>query len=772
MERFVLRLARFSRFHLSCLAYGEALLMRTADRPALPDPDAGAYDKSATDYLQIRDYIRIVYRRRWIIVGILAVGLLCGILRNWMTEPIYEARTTLQIDIDLNVLGVDRPLVPLDQRDWMREFLPTQLGILQSRNLARVAHDELTRTDRSNPGGNNLAITPNGPATSETADLGTSRVPTVDEIVLGRTVSVLKDSRLVNVGFRSTDPALSAQVANALARAYLQQNVEFRSRTSGEASDWLAKQVGELRKLVEESETSLQRYRTEHGADALITDRLGAEQQNIVVQKLAALQAAQTKARTDTIERMAQYNQLVAAKANREPLDTVPAIASNSYIQGLKVELAALQRQLAQASNDLGDRHPEIIKLQGAVQNAERKLQTEISNAARAIENDFEAARSRERELVADLARQKLEVQVLNGKAVEYTALEREASSNREVLDRLLQRARETALTRDLQTSNIRIVDWAEAPGLPILPRKERNLLLGFFGSGGLALALVFVLEVFNTRLRSPEDVKQHLRIPVLGAVPRVKPLNGRASLLLGHTMPGQFAEMLRGVRTNLILAPELGEGHTLLITSSEPSEGKTTSAASIAVSIAQLKQRVLLIDADLRKPRLHEMFEEEQQPGLADVLMGKTSSRDFRKTKVSGLWLMPAGSTLSNPTDLLASARFSKLIEELRAHFDWLVLDSSPVLAVADPCVIARVASGVLLVVDCGRTSREVATAAVQRLEAVRAPILGAMLNRVVLGSGGESYLPYYHRNYKAYYPQHENSLLPPKLPSAPLQG
>jgi len=738
--------------------------MRSTDRPTLSDP-GGESDKSATDYLQIRDYIRIVSRRRWIIIGILAVGLLCGVLLNWMTPPVYEARSTVQIDIDLNILGVERPLVPLDQRDWMKEFLPTQLGILQSRDLARRAHDELTRTPYSNTGPSK------GLTASQTPDAAARRVPTVDEIVRGRTVSLVKDSRLVNIGFRSTDPLQSSQVSNALARAYLQQNLEFRSKTSGEASEWLTKQVGELRKLVEQNEAALQRYRTEHGAEALMTDRLGTEQQNIVVQKLAALQVAETKARTETIERLAEYRQLQAAKANQEPLDTVPAISSNSYIQGLKVEVAGLQRQLAQASKELGERHPEIIKLQGAVQNADRKLQTEISNVARAIENNYEAARSRERELDADLARQKVEVQSLNGKAVEYTALEREATSNREVLDRLLQRSRETALTRELQTSNIRIVDWAETPTIPILPRVERNLLIALFGSGGFALALIFVLEAFNTRLRSPEDVRQYLRIPVVGAVPRVKPLKGRAALLLGNAIPGRFAEMLQAVRTNLVLAPQLGAGRTLLITSSEPSEGKTTSAANIAVSLARLSQRVLLIDADLRKPRLHEVFGEDQQPGLADVLAGKTSGRDFRKTKVSGLWLMPAGSVFSNPADLLGSNRFSKLIEQLRSHFDWIVLDSSPVLAVADPCVIARVASGVLLVVDSGRTPREVATAAVERLEAVRAPLLGAMLNRVAVDRRSESYFPYYDGSYNAHYPQHEESFSPPELPSAPVK-
>jgi uncharacterized protein involved in exopolysaccharide biosynthesis len=457
--------------------------MRTTDRPASPDSGAGVYDKSATDFLHLRDYFRIVYRRRWIVMVMLAVGMLCGMLVNWMTKPVYEAQATIQMDMDLNVLGVDRPLVPLDQRDWMREFLPTQLGILESRNLARLAHDELTHTDRSKSDGSNVASASNAPSASESPNSGTTQAPAVDDIVKGRTVSLVKDSRLVNVGFRSTDPALSAQVANALARAYLQQNSEFRSRTTGDASDWLSKQVGELRKLVEESEAALQRYRTQHGADALMTDRLGTEQQNVVVQKLAALQAAETKARTETIEKTAQYNQLAAAKANREPLDTVPAIASNPYIQGLKGELATQQRQLTQASKELGERHPDIIKLKGAVENAERKLQTEISNAARAIENDFEAAKSRERQLVADLARQKLEVQSLNGKAVEYTALEREATSNREVLDRLLQRSRETALTRELQPTNIRVLDWADTPVFPILPRKSRNVVIGLFGA-------------------------------------------------------------------------------------------------------------------------------------------------------------------------------------------------------------------------------------------------------------------------------------------------
>jgi len=748
--------------------------MRFPDRLSRPDPSAGEFDNAPTDYLHFHDYFRILYRRRWVIAGIMVLGLSCGALYIWITVPVYEARATLQLDMDLNVLGIDRPLTPLDQRDWMREFLPTQLGILESRELARVARDLLQDANgsgaRSREVGGPSRDSALGQPEAGVAEPPLPYVPTVNEIVAGRAVSTVRDSRLVNIAFRSTEPALTSQVANALARAYLLQNLEFKTKATAEAADWLMKQVEEQRRLVENSEAALQQYRTEHGADALMANKSGVEQQNIVVQKLAELQAAETAARTQTIEKAAAYGQVVSALGTQAPLDTVPAIASNLNIQRLKGELSTLQRQLAQSSKELGERHPDIIKLQGAVQNGERNLQAELSNAARAIQGDFEAARVRERQLSAALQRQKAEVQALNGKAVLYTTLEREATTNREVLDTLLQRWREAELAQQLQTTNVRVLDWAEAPMSPVLPRENRTMLMAFAGSGMFALAFTFLLELFNTRLRSPEEVVQHLRIPVIGVVPQVKAKGGRTSLLLSNGTPAQYAELFQVVRTNLLLAPELAVGRTLLVTSAEPAEGKTVSAANIAMLLARLNQRVVLIDADLRNPQLHEVFGEEQAPGLADVLTGKTTSGVFRRTKLPGLWLMPAGSAVGNPSDLLGSVRFNELLQDVRNRFDWIVLDSSPVLAVTDPCLIARSVSGVLLVVDCGRTAREAAVAAVERLESVQATLVGAMLNRVVLKGPSSSYRPYYHRDYKVDYPHQEDSFRPAELPPARL--
>ena len=352
-------------------------------------------------------------------------------------------------------------------------YLPTQIGVLESADLARLAHEDLTHPSEATR----------------------KEVPSVADILAGRTVSNQKDTRLVDVGFESPDPALAADVANALARASVTLNLKTRSGTLSEASKWLARQVDEQRALVQASETALQRYREKHGADALFSDKVGEERQNIVVQRLAELQTAVTKAKEETIAKEAQYQQLRAIQAQHEPIDSLPAVASSSYIQSLKAELTTLQRQVEQASKELGERHPEMIKLQGAAQNAERKLQAEIANVVQGIRNDWEAAQSRERALVAALDRQKAAVQALNAKAGEYSALEREATSNREVLDKLLQRSREAAMGSELQSTNIRIVDEARIPPEPVLPRRDRNVMLAVVGSGAVAIALVFLLE-------------------------------------------------------------------------------------------------------------------------------------------------------------------------------------------------------------------------------------------------------------------------------------
>jgi capsular exopolysaccharide synthesis family protein len=677
------------------------------------------------DVIRIHDYFPMFYKRRWLILALLVLGGLAAAAYNWRSISIYEGRARLLIDGDANILGLDRPVV--DQRFGWRDFQPTQLGILQSRSLARRAREEMVKGNPRLP------------------------YPPAESIQKGLLLNPEKESRIVSIGFQSANPEVAARVANAVADAYVKQSLELRAQTAGEASAWLTEQVAQQRKLVAASEAALQRYRQEHGADVL-GDRKNGEQPSIVVQKLAELQEAVTRARSETIEKETQAAQLSAIAASQQSLDTLPAIASNSFIQSLKAELLRLQQQLAQTSEKLGERHPEIIKLRAATDNADRKVRAEIEKVAASIRIDRDAARARERALAAALERQKSAVTELNAKGVEYTALEREAEANRQQLDNLLQRSREAVLARDVPGNSARVLDAADVPEFPVLPRKTRNLALGVFAGGVFAIGLVFVLEIFNTRMTSPDDVTRHLHLRVLGVAPQVKPQTGDGALLLSDHASAQYTELLHGVRTSLVFAPELSTSRTLLVTSSQPGEGKTVAAANLAVSLARLNQRVLLIDADLRRPRLHDVFGFHQQPGLTDVLRGKASQGAVRKTKVPRLWLMPSGIPSRQAADLLGSERFRQLIECFREQFDWIVLDSPPVLSVTDACLITRVASGVLFVVGSGQTSRKIARAAVERLDAVGANLVGVLLNRADVDGDADAYLPFYHRDYQYY--------------------
>jgi capsular exopolysaccharide synthesis family protein len=733
------------------------------DPRSLPPGFGVETDVTATEFLHLHDYWRIVMRRRWLIVAFVVVGVAAAVVYNQRALTIFEARATLQIETDANVLALDRPLT--DRWDWMREFLPTQLGILSSRDIARMAHDQLagpasTPADPSTPVGPSMPVDASTPVGPSMPVDPSPPVPSIDQILAGRSVDAIKDTRLVTVSYRSTDPNEAARVANALATAYVERSSNYARRATGDASEWLAQQVEEQRRVLQAGEEALQRYREKNGADSLMADRLGAEQQNIVVQKLGELQGAVSKARADTIDKEAQYRQLLAIQESNGDVDALPAIGSNTYIQGLKGEVLNLQRQFAQTSQELGDRHPDLLKLRAALAESQQKLQREIDRAVQSIRNDFEAAQARERGLNQALDRQKAAVQALNSKTVQYTSLEREAETNREVLGKLMQRSREASLARSLQTTNVAIVDKAEIPRRPVLPRKARNMLIGLVAGAALAFGTVFGLEIFNTRLRSPEEVERHLHVSVLGVVPAVKLKEARRPLLLQSVETPQYAEQIHSLRTSVMMSPMFATSRVLLVTSAEPGEGKTQTAASLAMSIARLNQRVLLIDADLRKPSLHTLFNTDLSPGLGEMLTAAGTSSAFRKTKMPRLWVMPSGSVKLAPADLLGSEVFETLLELSQQRFDWVIIDSPPVMAVADPCLIARLASGVVFVVGSGQTRRDVSNAALQRLETAGAKIVGTVLNRADLHDRGFSYLPYYHRDYETHYPRLEASL------------
>ena len=363
-------------------------------------------------------------------------------------------------------------------------------------------------------------------------------------------------------------------------------------------------------------------------------------------------------------------------------------------------------------------------------------------------------AQQRERAYTEQLNQKKSEQMRLNSKSVEFKALSLEAQSARQVYDMLLQTANQTGMAGAYKGSNIQIVDAAEVPRWPILPNTSRDLTVSFLAGCLLAVGLVFGFEYLDSRIKTPDDLKMHLGLPFLGLVPVVPGKGEEPILLPGGNVPANFSEALRAIRTSVIFSSADEGSRSIVITSTAPHEGKTLVSSNLACALAQTGQRVVLVDGDMRRPRVHDMFGRAQEPGLSNVLVGTTRLRDaVGPTSIAHLHVLPAGHIPPNPAELLGSNRYIELMHELGLAYDWVIIDAPPVMAVTDAAVIAHAATGVVFVVGAEMTPRRNAVAAVDQLTAARAKFIGAVLNRVDVKRHAYYYSPYYRKDYTRAY-------------------
>ena len=729
-----------------------------AMRPVAP-PSPVTVDDRGT---HLTDYVRVLYKRRWTAIVTLFAVVLTATVYSFTATPVYEAHAKLLIDVE-NPNVVDFKEV-IEQDRARADYYQTQFNLLQSRSLARRTLDSLKLWDVLTPPAGtgkasatgavvqwvSMALGRPTPARAATPDETTRQSAAVDTLLQNLIVSPLRNSRIVDLRYRSSNPEQAAAIVNAHAHAYIEQNLEFKFMSSKEATDWLAQRLSEQRGAVEAAEAALQKYREQNNTIPM------GEQENIVVQKLSDLSAAVTRAKTERIEKEALHNQLLAIQNDRVALDTFPAILSNTFIQAQKAELATLQRQEAALSDRLGERHPDIIKIKSSIQAAESRLQGEIGKVVQSVRNQYLAAQAQEQSLAGALESQKHEALSMNRQAIEYGVLQREVESSRQIYDSLLQRAKETGISTELRTSNVRVVDLAETPGEPVSPRRGLNILLALLGGSFFGCCLAFLLEYVDNRIKSPDELKLHLGLPALGLIPSISPkvLQSGQSPLMNRGVPPGFAEAMRTLRTNVLFSSAVDGGKSLVITSTGPGEGKTLVASNLAIAFAQAGQRVLIIDADMRRPRVHEVLSLPQEPGLSNVLVSSVkTSEAIKATGITGLWMLPSGRTPPNPPELLGSVRFRELLDSLRDHFDWVIIDTPPVMAVSDAALIAHFSTGVVYVVGAEMTSRFAAQSGLEQLQSARAHLVGAVLNRVDLDRDAYYYSHYYRREYGHYY-------------------
>lgn len=736
-----------------------------------------AVSHPAPEEKHLLDYLRVIYKRRWIAIPAFLVVFVIGSVNALRQTPIFQGRVQLLIEQESpSVTTLDQMFQSSGDTWYNDDFYQTQYRILQSRSLAKKTIDTLGLWDAPKLGngpeekaqisvtglvasGVQMAVSlvkkpfapdePSAPEPDRAAGETLAQSGRIDEFLGGVSVVPVRNSRIVEIRYTSADPKFAAAAANGVAKAYIQQNTELRFNTSKDTSDWLAGRLAEQRRAVEASDTALQTYRERNGAVSIADSA-----SNIVVARLTDLNSALTKAKTERINKEASYNQLKSAESTGV-IDTFPKILANEYVQKLKSELADLQRQQAQLGERYGERHAEMIKIRTAIETADAKLRNEISKVVDSVRNEFQTALGEEQSLQSALDAQKGEALSLNRKGIEYGVLQREAESNRQIYENLLQRTKETSISSNRRTTNIRVVDEAEVPRSPISPNVQRDVMVAFGGGLFLAFGLAFLFEYLDNRIKTPQELKASLGVPFLGMVPVIgRGKDDRDPLLTGANIPANFAEALKAIRTNVLFSSAEEGMRSLVVTSAGPGEGKSVVSSNVAIALAQTGQRVLLIDGDMRRPRIHDIFGSNQEPGLSNVLTGNAKASDaIRRSQVHGLWLLSSGHIPPNPAELLGSRRFADFMISLDQHFDWVVIDTPPVLVVTDSAIVANQVSGVVFVVSAEKTSRQAARTAVEQLDAASAHIVGSVLNRVDLIRNPYYYSSYYRKEYAKYY-------------------
>lgn len=722
--------------------------------------------------IDLRDYLRVILKRRWTVLTVFAIIVISVAIYTFTATPIYEAATRLVIERENpNVVSVEE-VMAVDASGT--DYYQTQYKIIESRTVAREVirrlhlenseeffprpkDDLLSNLKRSvveTVGSWKESITSllkteeeKGADASEEYEADTSLV---SDFIKRITVGPIRNSRLVDVSFRAKDPLLAAKIANTLASAYIDQNLEIKLEAVQNAGKWLHTRIEEEREKVEKAEQGLLRYKEKHG---IVTD-FSSDVEQVTAQKLAQLNSQVVQAESRRVEAETRYNQALGLVGSPDMLDSIPEVLNNELIRQIKSMEVDLYKRMSELSKKYGQKHPQMVAIESELQTLQKRKAQEVDRVINSLRNEYRVTLAKEKSLKEALGKQKQEAIALNQKAVGYGGLQREADSARRMYEVLIKRFKETSLTEDMRTGNIRIIDKAEVPSDPVKPRKKLNLLmavmLGLFAGIGLA----FFFEYLDNTIKIPEDVKRHLKIPYLGPVPlfevngQGQPRDGtRPELVTVLTPKSTASESYRGIRTSILFSSAESAPQVILVSSVGPAEGKTITTANLAITMAQYGSKVIVLDCDMRKPRMDKLLGVSRNQGMSNLLVG--SGANILHTSVPNLDVIPAGPIPPNPSEILGSARMAHLLGALRKRYTRVLIDSPPSTAVTDAVALSKSVDGIILVIRAGSTTREMAKNGVAQFDAVGAPMLGVVLNGVGVGRGSYYYYQYSYGYY-----------------------
>jgi succinoglycan biosynthesis transport protein ExoP len=745
------------------------------DQPVLPGYPAALDDFDRVHFL---DYWRVVLKRRWTILSFVFAVVLLTAVATWKAVPLYRATARIRIDSESaqeNLLPFPAAQGRSDVYLDSEEYLQSEFKVLESQTLAlRVVR--ALNLDRNPEFASETTRPPSSriltsirrtldlvgkrgkrpdPATTEERRLD----GLANQVREGLSMSPVRHSRIVDISFDSTDPKLSADVVNTLANEYIQMNFETKFGATTMASDFLAKQIRDLKARVEKSEEELVRFSREHDIYDI------GDKQNVILQKLADLNTAMTSAQADRIQKESLWKIVQDAGPGN-----FPDILRNDLIKTLETSVAELNLQKAKLETDFKRPWPELERVTSQLEEAERQLERQKQRAIQSVGTEYHAAVQRENLLAQALAAQKLQANTFNENSIQYGIIKHQVDTDKQLYDGLLQRMKEAGVSAGLKSSNIRVIDPATPPASPFSPNKPMNLALalaiGLMGGVGLA----FFVEYLDGSIKTPDDVDRYIKLPFLGIVPSAASfkMSSHLKLLMGarsngasingsshkielisyHAAQSCISEAYHNLRTSISLSSGTGRPpKTLLITSSHAVEGKTTTALNLAITLAQTGGRVILLDCDMRNPRIHHALNLDNASGMSSILSGNSyCSSLIQVTGIPNLFAIPAGPVPPNPAVLAGSPRVRLSLALLDQYFDHIILDSPPVLSVADPRLLATAVDGVVLVVKGGETPKEAVQRTSRLLKEVHAHMIGILLNNVDIRSPDYYYSSKYY--------------------------
>lgn len=703
-----------------------------SSRPSQTSPADGSpgWGNSGQDLgtFDLASYWRLALKHRLVIAGSFLAALVIGAALTLLMTPIYTAHATLQIDREAARVFNAEEVTPTENMGFGEEFFQTQYGLLRSRSLAERVVESLGLAS-SNAALEAMGVEAPPTGGPAAAQAGQRRALAVKEIEKNLSVSPVRGSRLVAIGYDNPNPVVAARIANGFAENFIQANLDRKFESSSYAREFLEERIAQTKERLESAERQLVAYAVNQQIVNIGEPSEGAAagraNESLTSNNLVALNSALARTRAERVAAEERWR-----SASRSDLMTLPEVLQNPSVQRITEQRATLNGEYQQKLSLYQPDYPEMVRLKAQIEEADAQLRTVAGNIRSSIRSEYEIVANQERSLQAQVNSLTGDVLDLRDRSIQYNILQRELDTTRTLYEGLLQRYKEVGVTGGVTANNISIVDRAAPPAAPSKPNLLLNMALAAALGIGLGAILALVLEALDETLATPDDVEKKLGVPVLGVIPLLGKGVTTADAL--DDIRSGFSEAYYSLRTALQFSTPDGAPSSILVSSARPAEGKSTTAYAVALSLARVGKRVLLVDGDLRNPSMHRVIGAENELGMSNLLSGSGDLASVvQRTAQMNLFFIPCGPLPPNPAELWGGERLHQFLAETRGQFDHVVLDGPPVLGFADAPVLAAAVNGVVFVMESRGTRRGQARGALGRLQVGRAHLLGAVLTK-----------------------------------------